>query len=506
MSIAKRALRYIVPYKKRLSMGIVAMILHAGVQIFFLHVFRDFIQTIIEELDTGEAGLYALTLTALTLFIVYFAKGVFYYGQNYLISYVSQKAVRDIRDDLYGHLQDLSLGYYTRHQTGEIISRVTNDVRMLQGSIVKGVVTLVEKGLFFIGAVGYLFFLNARLALFLLVVIPPMVYALKKFNKKIRRVSRNAQARIADVSDVLQETLSAVRVVKSFGQEDYEYQRFQQQNHFNFRAKKKNVQYKSILTPTIEVIAAFAFTSILWYGGYEVMQGRMASYDLITFFFTLFAINSPVKSLSKLSGRIQQGLASAERIFEVIDTSDHVTENEEDKEVLDTVKGRIDFVDVSFSYNEGEQVLKNINFNAEPGEIVALVGASGAGKTTLVDLIPRFYLPTEGEVLLDGRDIRDINVDSLRSHIGIVPQETILFSGTIRDNIAYGNFAASEEELKQAARAANAHEFILEFKNGYDTIVGERGVGLSGGQKQRVAIARALLKDPKILILDEATS
>ncbi|MGM0549314.1 MAG: ABC transporter ATP-binding protein, partial [Bacillota bacterium] len=265
-------------------------------------------------------------------------------------------------------------------------------------------------------------------------------------------------------------------------------------------------QYGAILTPLVEFIAAISFTAILWYGGYEVMQGRMTASELIAFFTLLLTISDPLRSITKLSKRLQQLFASAERVFEIMDTESELREDDQNKIELKKAAGEVVYDNVSFAYNKNEIVLKNINLTANPGEIVALVGHSGAGKTTMVDLIPRFFDPISGRMRLDGHDLRDLQLDSLRDFIGIVPQETILFSGSLRDNIAYGDLEADFEAIQQAAEAANAHGFIMDFPNAYDTIVGERGVGLSGGQKQRISIARAILKDPKILILDEATS
>ncbi|RQD76144.1 MAG: ABC transporter ATP-binding protein [Halanaerobium sp. MSAO_Bac5] len=502
----KRIFKYVLPYKGRLASGIFSMLVHAFLTVFFVRVFQDLLETIITDMAAGREGIIRLSWIAALMILVYFLKGVSYYGQHYLVAYVSQKAVRDIRDELYFRLQNLSLSFYSRNKTGEIISRVTNDVAQLQSAIVSGAVNTIYKLFTLVGGLVYLVYLNYRLTIFLLVMLPLITYVLNIFNKKLRRVSKEVQVKIANVSDVLQETLSAVRVVKSFGREDYEYDRFSSQNEANFQARMKKTQYGAILTPLIEFIAAISFTAILWYGGYEVMQGRMRASELIAFFTLLLTISDPLRSLTKLSSTIQQAVASAERIFEVIDKENIIEKDKENKIILNEVEGEVVYDNINFSYNRDEIVLKNINLCASPGDIIALVGHSGAGKTTMVDLIPRFYDPVSGRMRLDGHDLRDIKLENLRSFIGIVPQETILFSGTLRDNIKYGDLDADEEAVKKAAVAANAHDFIMEFPDGYDTMVGERGVGLSGGQKQRISIARAILKDPKILILDEATS
>ena len=506
IEILKRVFKYLLPYKGRMAGGVISMLVHAFLTIFFVRVFQGLLETIISDIDMGREGMIQLSLVAGMMILVYFLKGVAYYGKTYLVSYVSQRSIKDMRDDLYSHLHNLSLSFYSKNKTGDILSRVTNDVQNLESSMINTTVGSIDKVFTLIGGILYLVYLNYRLTIFLIIILPFITYVITKFNYKLKKVSRRVQIKIADVSDVLQETLSAVRVVKSFGREEYEFERFSTENQANFRAKMKKTQYGAILTPLVEFLAAISFTAILWYGGYEVMQGRMSASELIAFFTLLLTISEPLRSITKLSKRLQQLFASAERVFEIMDTESEMREDDENKIELTDIEGEVVYDNVTFAYNRDEIVLKDISLTAEPGEVVALVGHSGAGKTTMVDLIPRFFDPIKGRMRVDGHDLKDVKIDSLRDFIGIVPQETILFSGSLRDNIAYGDLEADEEAIQAAAKAANAHDFIMAFPDGYDTIVGERGVGLSGGQKQRISIARAILKNPKILILDEATS
>ncbi|GAB6099447.1 ABC transporter ATP-binding protein [Halanaerocella petrolearia] len=500
MKLAKRVLSYLNPYKSRLLLAVICMLFNAALSIFFFDRFGQLIDTVISQAEMDE-----LNWLIIGIFFLFLFRGIFQYGQKYLTAYVSQNAIKDLRADLYGHLQSLSLDFYADNKTGEIMSRATNDIGVLQGAIVSGAIGVFSKVFVLAGGIGKLFYDNWRLATVSFVLFPLIGYVVDRFNRRIREVSKRAQVKVANVSDVLQETISGVRVVKSFGREEYEYERFQEQNYANFRANLKNSQLKATLTPVTEFLAALSFIVVLWYGGREVIAGKMTAGELTGFFTLLLYITNPLKSLTKLSGTIQRALAAAERIFEIIDIQPAIQDQPGAKKLTE-VDGVIEFDNVSFSYDDNELALDKINLEAQPGQMVALVGPSGAGKSTLVNLVPRFYDPDQGMVSIDGVDIKEFKVNSLRDKIGIVPQETILFGGTIEDNILYGNLAASQEEVVQAAKAANAHEFVMSFADDYQTQIGERGVGLSGGQKQRIAIARAILNDPEILILDEATS
>jgi subfamily B ATP-binding cassette protein MsbA len=501
VTVYRRMLAYIRPYRLRLLLAMLFMIVVSS----FRGAIAFLVKPALDDIFINKDVTRLAVIPALVLG-VYLIKGVCEFAQSYLMRGVGQRVIRDIRDHLYRHMQSLSLSFYMKHPTGVLMSRVTNDVGLMQGAVTEAVTGLIKDVFTALFLVGVIFYRDWKLALVGLVVFPLAIWPIARFGQKLRRTSIRTQEVTGGLTSHLQETISGAKLVKSFGAEEYEVDRFATRNAKLFRLSMKVVKVQAMTSPLSEMFAGVGAAAVIFYGGYSVVNGQSTPGNFFSFMTALFMLYEPVKSLSRINNVIQQGIAAASRVFEVLDTLPDVEERK-DALALEGIEHGIEFDHVDFRYSEeGENILKDVTFRVSPGVLVAIVGSSGAGKTTLVDLLPRFYDPQRGAIRINGTDIRDVSLSSLRSLIGIVGQHTILFNDTLRNNIAYGMPDASMERIEEAARRANAHPFIIRLPEGYQTVIGEQGLKLSGGERQRVAIARAILKDAPILILDEATS
>ena len=501
IQIYRRLLAYVRPYRRWLIIAIAALLISSALGLVLPLVVRSLVDVVFVD-----KSMATLNRIAVLLLVVFATQAVFSFIHRLTLAYTGEKAVADIRVAVYSHLQTLSLRFYADRRTGEIVSRLTNDVSLLQSAITDNLVALLQQVVTLVGAAALLFVLNWRLTLVILLGIPVMSLTMVALGRRIRQASKRVQDALAEAANVLEETTTGIRIVKSFAREGYEIGRFSARVQETFAAAMYRAKVSAVLGPIIGFMAFFSITITLWFGGFEVIEGRLTAGGLVAYLIYTMMVAAPIASLAGLYAQFQSALGATERLFELLDTPAEIVDGD-GKRPLPSVQGAVEFTDVHFEYSDDLPVLHGVSFRAKPGQVIALVGPSGAGKSTLINLISRFYDVMAGSVRIDGIDVREVTVKSLREQIGIVPQETILFSDTVEANIRYGKLDATPEEVEAAARAANAHAFILrDLPNSYATAVGERGVKLSGGQRQRIAIARAILKDPRILILDEATS
>ena len=498
-SICRRLLKLVKAQWLRLFLAMLCMMAVAALTAATAYIVKPVLDEIFFKKD-----IRMLRLLPFAIIILYILRGSCYFGQAYLMNYVGHGIIKRLRDKLYSHIHMLSLSFFHKHDTGTLMARITNDVSKVKGMVSDAVTGVLKDFFTIIGLLFVIFYRDWKLALIAVTVLPVAVIPIVSFGRRVRKLSTRCQEAVADMSSLLHETFTGTRIVKAFGMEPYENKRFFEKTARLFKYEIKTVMVKAMSSPVMELLGGIGITLIIWYGGYKVITGTSTPGTFFSFMAALIMLYEPIKRISKLNNVIQEGLAAVVRIYDILDTDSDVVESKNAIE-LKPRNYSVVFRNISFKYQD-QMVLKDIDLEVRNSEIVALVGMSGGGKTTLVNLIPRFYDVTEGAVLIDGYDIRDVTIKSLRNQIGIVTQDPILFNDTIRNNIAYGRLNSSDADIMAAAKAAHAYDFIQGFPDRFETVVGERGVRLSGGEKQRICIARALLKNAPILILDEATS
>ncbi len=495
-----RLLRYARPYRGRLTIAFAAMLAYGAASTVLAYLLKPiFDEALVQQVRVAEV--------TLAIVVVYLVKGLGAYFSTYLMTDVGQLVVRDVRNALFGHMLGQSASFFARRTSGQLMSRVTSDVTQIQQAVSETIGDLLRESLALVGYLGLLFYLDARLALVCLTSAPVVVYPLVRLGQRVRKTTRRSQEHLETISHLAAEAFSGHRIVKAFGTEAREAERFAQASHRLYRTNMKVTSALSALPPIMEFLGGVAMAAALWYGSRQIAAGSLTPGEFTAFVAALFLMYGPAKKLSRVNANLQQAIAAAGRIFEMLDAHTEVRDRP-DAHPLAPLRERVSFEGVSFHYDDRDRrrILRDVSFEVPVGKVAAIVGLSGAGKTTLINLIPRFYDVTGGAIRIDGVDIRDVTVASLRAQIGMVTQETVLFDDTIASNIGYGSPHASQAEVEAAARAAHAHEFLQAMPDGYQTRIGERGQRLSGGQRQRLAIARALYKDAPVLILDEATS
>ncbi len=500
MNSLQRLLAYARPYRGRFAAALAAMIVYAAADAGLIYL----VKFIVDDVLAAQQGLLWVSVVILSLYVV---KGVGTFFATYLMTDVGQRVVRDLRNRLFRHILDQSAGFFKRHTTGQLMSHITNDVNQIQHGVSETVGDLLRESLALVFYASALFWIDPRLAIVCLTGAPLVLYPLVRLGQRIRRTTRRSQEALARISHLSAESFTGHRIVKAFGTEAQEEARFTGASQLLYRTNLKVTAALASLPPLMELLGGVGIVAALWYASRKIGAGQLTTGEFMAFITYAFMMYGPARKLSRVNANLQQAVGASERIFEMLDTHTEVHDRP-GAAVLTPLQDGIEFRRVTFAYDDGpgHEILKEVSFHVRAGQMVAIVGLSGAGKTTLVNLVPRFFDVTSGAILIDGVDVRDVTLKSLRSQIGMVTQETVLFDDTIARNIAYGAPGAPQATIEAAARAAHAHEFVATLPEGYATQIGERGARLSGGQRQRIAIARALLKDAPILVLDEATS
>ncbi len=496
----KRLLRLLLPYKTALIIGSVFLAAASLTNLAVPLLIKDLVDVVMVKKD-----LSMLNNIAINIGLLFFLQLICSTAHNYLFDLTEKRIITDFRKKIFGHLQTLSLSFFAKRRTGEIMSRMTNDVTTLENLITDIPATVLQQSIRLFGGILIIIYMNWKLTFMILVLAPILILFAKTFGRKLKRLSTEIQDKLATSTIILEENISNIQVVKSFVRSGLETGRFSDAVEDSFQSAKKRVIISSFFGPSIGFIAFTTSLILLWYGGREVITGGISPGELIAFILYATIIAGPMGSFARMYTRLQEGVGASTRMFEILDTKEDVRDDAA-AIPLPAITGKVEFDQVQFHYREDKEVLQGISFSAEPGQVIALVGPSGAGKSTLIQLLHRFYDPIAGEIRIDGTPLKEVSLNSYWSQIGFVPQETLMFGGSIQENIEYAKQGATQEEIIASAKAANAHNFIMDCPEGYQTIVGEKGIRLSAGQRQRIAIARTILKNPRLLILDEATS